>query len=170
VGTANAATLSFSGSGSSSFGRSRFDTSLGTLTSALFIVRGAATATDTRSGGFVANAAATAILTVSFAGLSVGDADFASDNCNTGDPRISCTATATATATVDDSRSILDLDRVSGPGSETVDIVLRDTGEVAATVTHTYTPAPAPVPLPAAGVMLLAGLGGLALLRRRPAA
>jgi hypothetical protein len=170
AGTANAATLSFSGSGSSSFDLSRFDTSLGTLTSALFSVRGAATATNEFTASLVARADANAVLSVLFAGLGFGDEDSATDECFTNDFDIFCTATATATATLDDSASILDLDRVSGQGFETVDVLLANVGEVAATVTYTYTPAPAPVPLPAAGAMLLAGLGGLALMRRKPAA
>jgi len=109
-------------------------------------------------------------LEVSFAGLFFFDEDYASDVCTTDDFDIFCTATATATATLDDSGFVFDLDRVSGPGFETVQVRLANVGEVAATVTYTYSPTPAPVPLPAAGVMLLAGLGGLALMRRKPAA
>jgi hypothetical protein len=55
-----------------------------------------------------------------------------------------------------------------GPGTLPVQVTFFDTGAVVnLSVTYTYDEAVAPVPLPAAGGLVLAGLGGLALLRRR---
>jgi len=79
-------------------------------------------------------------------------------------------APAVTTATIFfDSADLLGASFRAGVGDSPFGVTNGDNSVSTADIGLVFAPAVAPIPLPAAGLMLLAGLGGLAVLRRRAA-
>ena len=174
VGTAQAATLSFTGiSTGSDISLGRFDTGRGTLTGAEFYGFGSASAISFATAAFGETAVATAFAsaTIKFADLEFSASDSETLSCTAPDNG-SCSVAPLAQA-FPDPYGLPNLGLVSGVGPGTVPVEVDFVGDPAfsyfeLTVTYTYDPV-TEVPLPAAGGLMAAGLGGLALLGRRRA-
>jgi hypothetical protein len=174
TGAAEAATVSFLGS--SPFGEDftigRFDTGLGTLTGVVIDLFAEAynPVTESAFDGDTVTVISQASIKVTFAGLEFSDSDSKTEACSAPESEL-CVASASARAEIKFIGDVFpDFALVSGggPGTLPVQVTFFDTGAVVnLSVTYTYDEAVAPVPLPAAGGLVLAGLGGLALLRRR---
>lgn len=178
TGAAQAATVSFTAESpiGNDFTIGRFDTGLGTLTGVAIDLYATASAIDAKYNFLFSNLTftASADIKVIFAGLEFSDhaSEYASYFCGL------CSVEVTATAIIDVSGEVYpDFGLVSGvgPGTLPVDLTVSvapflDYSYATLAVTYTYDEAVAPVPLPAAGGLMLAGLGGLALLRRRAGA
>lgn len=166
---ADAATLSFTGSrdGIGTFSLNQFNPSLGRLQSARFDYFGEAGDSEAALGDENTGATATAFAQVglTFAGLTFQGSDYRSSTCTALDES-ECFTEAIARAFIEDSL-LLDLALLSGTG--VMGLSLFGNGNLGvranATITYTYSP----VPLPAGGGLMIAGLGGLAALRRRRA-
>jgi hypothetical protein len=170
-GGAKAATVSFTGSSNGSdITLSPFDTSLGTLTGVEFAARASSDASDVEFAqyGHIATATASASISVAFLGEFEFDSAFQTFTCTS--TFIPCNVIAIADASVF-VRNFLDnqyFHLVSGPGPVIADFTfVGDVATANASIIYTYDVAT--VPLPATGGMLLAGLGALALRRRRAA-
>ena len=179
TGAAQAATVSFTAVSprGNDFTIGRFDTGLGTMTGVAIDLFATARAFDIEEGNgyFPVTASAYIDIKVMFAGLEFSDHASGSASYNCG---FFCYVTAIAVATIDVSGDVYpDFGLVSGvgPGTLPVDLTFSfdpwaDSHYATLAVTYTYDEPVAPVPLPAAGGLMLAGLGGLALLRRRTGA
>jgi len=176
TGAAEAATVSFFGS--SPFGEDftigRFDTALGTLTGVAIDLFAEAYHPVTESAGFGGTVTVNSQSSIKmiFAGLEFSDSDSKKDSCTAPDDDL-CVASATARAEIKifgDVSPDFGLVSGDGPGTLPVEVTFFESGSVNLSVTYTYDEGVAPVPLPAAGGPMLAGLGGLALLRGRAGA
>lgn len=168
---ASAATLTFSGSGTGSFNLGKFDAALGTLQSATFDYYGSATEADSAFSagpGDTATASASASIKIVFAGLTFEDSGVDTQTCTSNVGECSVDAIADAIIVGSVSNPLLDLALLTGSGFALVEVFGSPSAGADASITYTYNPVAA-VPLPAGGGLLIAGLGGLAALRRRRA-
>lgn len=184
VGTAEAATVysyyespSSLPNGGTSFKMSKFDSRIGTLVSAYLHYEGEVIdrqSSFTLAPGSTATVTARAELLLTLGVLSFGSGEINTQTCTAPDTNEGCYVYADAYAWLSNWSRPLALDPKLFSGRGFVDgefsVIGNHSNGFGFFVEYNYEPTVATVPLPAGGGLLMVGLGGLAMLRRKRAA